>query len=327
MALNLHVEEQTFPVECYMRVMWSLLTETLNRWMEHKAQRLGAALAYYTVFSIAPLLVIVVAIVNFLYPGDSLAHIHNQISSFLGNGAADSIAATIRSMDRTKDALGTLIGIVTLVIGSTAAFGQLQDAMNTIWEVAPKSGRVITETIRTRLVSFLMVLGMCGILILSIAATTMLNIAIFYLAPIAPRAEFIWKIADFGISMAIATVWCALVYKMLPDVKIAWNDVWIGAAVTALLFNLGKLLTTAYLVRSTFATAYGAAGSLMVMLAWVYYSAQIVLLGAEFTYVYAKQSRSRIRPVRGAVFLSDAARIHQGIPKARMATTAMKRSE
>jgi len=300
-----------------MRTVWELISATFQEWLEDKAQRLGAALAYYAAFSLAPLLVIVVAIVSKVYAGDSITTIHAQVAGIIGSNAADAVVATMRALQSTHSGTtATTLSIIAILIGATAAFGSLQDAMNTIWEVAPKPRHFLIDLIRTRLVSFVMVFCFCLLLILSVAATTALAVASKYFQAVYPDTTFLWKYADYTLSLVLTTIVFATLYKVLPDVQLSWSDVSIGAFSTAILFTLGRIPLSLYLKHSTLSSAYGAAGSVMVLLAWVYYSAQILFLGAEFTQVYANRYGSRIKPARGAVFMSEEARIHQGIPHA-----------
>ncbi len=298
-----------------MRHFWALLSQTLNEWLEDKAQRMGAALAYYAAFSIAPLLILVVAITGFVYQEDTLGRVQSQIAMMAGDNAAEAIVATIRGVKNTPGgAAPTILSILTLLLGATGMFGQLQDAMNTIWEVTPKPRRFWADILRTRLLSFLMVVAICFLLLISLVVTTFLANVSKYFQDMLPFTASIWPIVDIGFSFAVTTMLFAAIFKILPDVDIAWGDVWLGAAATAALFAMGKIGIGLYLGRSSFTSAYGAAGSLLVLLAWVYYSSQILFFGAEFTWVYTKHYKHRLRPARGAVFLSEAARLHQGIP-------------
>ena len=296
-----------------------LLSTTFEEWLEDKAQRLGAALAYYTVFSLAPFLVIVVAITNRIFVGDSLEQIHAQVAGLIGYNAADVVVATMRVL-QAKDHGGfaTVLSIVAIFIGATGAFGSLQDAMNTIWEVTPKPRHFLVDLLRTRLMSFVMVVCFCLLLIVSLAASAAMAVTSVYYEARYPGTTTFWKLADYALSLALTTVVFATLYKVLPDVRLDWSDVSIGAVSTAVLFTLGRIPLSLYLKHSTLSSAYGAAGSVMVLLAWVYYSAQILFLGAEFTQVYARRYDSRLRTSRGAVFMSEATRIHQGIPHARI---------
>jgi membrane protein len=300
-----------------MRFVLSLITQTYNEWLEDKAERLGAALAYYAAFSIAPLLIIVVSVVGFFYKGDTLGQIERQIAIVAGDNAAEAIVATVRGIKAGGGSVkATIISIIALLIGATGVFTALQDAMNTIWEVTPKPRRFWSEILRTRFLSFALIIAISFLLLVSLVISAALAAISQYFQTLLPMAGQFWPLVDFAVSFITTTLLFAMIYKILPDVHIHWSDVWIGAAATAVLFAIGKIAIGLYLGRSAFASAYGAAGSLLVMLAWVYYSSQILFIGAEFTQVYANRYGKRLRPSRGAMFLSEEARINQGIPHA-----------
>jgi len=312
-----------------VRLAWELLVATFNEWIEDKAQRLGAALAYYTVFSIAPLLVIAVYMARLIYADDSLPRIYEQINAFMGPSVANVAVAAMEGLKMHGDSGGiaTVISVVVLLLGATAAFGSLQDAMNTIWEVTPKPRHLLIDLLRTRLISFLMVLCFCILLIVSVAASAALAIVTKFFEAQYPITAMIWKSADYGLSFVLMTLVFATLYKVLPDVRISWSDVSVGAAATALLFILGRIPLSMYLGSNALSSPYGAAGSILVLLAWVYYSSQILFLGAEFTQVYANRFGRRVRTARGAIFLSEASRIQQGIPHTQTIQDRLKKEE
>lgn len=298
-----------------MRAIGSLLSQTFNEWVEDKAERLGAALAYYAAFSISPLLVLVIAVVHFFYPGDTLAHVRSQIAMMIGDNAAQAFVSTIQGVKSSGGGItATVLSVIMLLLGATGVFAQLQDAMNTIWEVTPKPRRVWMEMLRMRFLSFALVLAICFLLLVSLVMSAMLAAVSAYFKQMLPFTAGVWPLVDFGVSFAVTTLLFASIYKILPDVHIAWSDVWIGAAATSVLFAIGKIVIGLYLGRGSFTSAYGAAGSILVVLAWVYYSSQILFLGAEFTQVYANRYGKRFRPARGSIFLGEQARIRQGIP-------------
>jgi membrane protein len=309
-----------------MHQFWALLSGTFSKWVEDKAPRLGAALAYYAAFSIAPLLVLVMHVVGFFYKGDTLPKIQEQVALMAGPNAAEAIVAVIRGLKSTGGSgTAAVLSLVILIIGATGMFGQLQDAMNTIWEVAPRPRRFWVDILRTRLLAFAVVIAICLVLLVSLVLTTVLANMSRYFQHLLPFTASVWPLVDFGVSFALTTLLFAAIFKILPDVDIGWSDVWLGAAATAALFAIGKIGIGLYLGRSSFTSAYGAAGSFLVLLAWVYYSAQILFFGAELTWVYTKEFKHRLRPARGAVFLTEEMRIHQGIPHNQTVEEAFKK--
>ena len=299
-----------------LRLVFDLLKMTFNEWNEDKAPRLAAALAYYTAFSIAPLLVIVIAVAGLAFGREAArGQIVDQIGGQIGIETAEIIQTMIENTnDEDTGIIATVIGVVTVILGAAGFFGQLQDALNTVWEVAPKSGGGIIGMLKARFLSFTMVLGIGFLLIVSLLASASLSYVSNFVVGVLPAAEFLAQVLNFIISFLVITLLFAMIYKVLPDVVIAWKDVWIGAAITALLFTIGKFLLGLYLGSSSISSTYGAAGSLVVLLVWVYYSAQILLFGAEFTQVYARLYGSRIVPSENAVFITEEKRAQEGMP-------------
>jgi membrane protein len=260
-------------------------------------------------------LVLIVGAASLIYQEDAAARVQSQIALVAGQNAAEAVSAFIRGAGNTNGGtIATVVSILTLLIGATGMFGQLQDAMNTIWEVTPKPRQLVTDILRTRLLSFLLVLAICALLLASLVATALLANVSKYFQHLLPFTATLWPLVDLGFSFVVTTILFAVIFKILPDVDISWSDVWLGAAVTAALFAVGKIVIGLYLGRSSFSSMYGAAGSLLVLLAWFYYSAQILFFGAEFTWVYTKNYKHRLRPARGAKFLAENERIRQGIP-------------
>jgi membrane protein len=294
---------------------WNLLKKTASEWSEDKVPRLGAALAYYTVFSIAPLLIIAIAMAGLVF-GDDAARgsVQAQLTSFLGADAAEAINGMIQNASKPASGiLATIIGIVTLLFGASGVFGQLKDAMNTIWEVAPKPGRGIMGIIADRFLSFTLVLGIGFLLLVSLLISTVLDALKGYV--FGDDLGILFQILNFAISFGVITLLFAMIYKILPDVEIKWRDVWIGAVVTAFLFTIGKFLISLYISKSAPDSTYGAAGSLVLILIWIYYSAQILFFGAEFTQVYANQYGSHVVASKNAVPITEEARAQQGMPR------------
>ncbi|OYE03567.1 YihY/virulence factor BrkB family protein [Nostoc sp. 'Peltigera membranacea cyanobiont' 232] len=289
------------------QAIWKLFQETFKEWSDDKASRLAAALAYYTIFSIAPLLIIVIAIAGAVF-GEEAARgqIVGQIQGLVGIEGAKFLESAIQNANQPKTgAIASIISVVVLLVGATGLFTELQDAMNTIWEVKPKPGRGVTNIIRLRVLSFAMVIGIGFLLLVSLVISTALTTLVTFFSNLLPGVDFLWQLVNFILSFAITTVLFGLIFKVLPDVEIAWSDVLVGASLTSVLFSIGRFLLGQYLGNGSFGSAYGAAGSLVVILAWVNYAAQILFFGAEFTQVYARRYGSGITPTKHAIPLSD----------------------
>lgn len=293
-----------------------LIRQTFADWSEDKASRLAAALAYYTIFSIPPLLIIVIAIAAQVFERSLVQQqIVSQITGLVGQTGAEAIEAILENASEPEDSLlAATVSIITLLLGASGVFGQLHDALNTIWEVQPKPGRGLLGTLKDRFFSFTMVLGVGFLLLVSLIVSTLLQAFNELVSAALPSFLFVAQILNFLVSFSVITVLFALIYKVVPDVKVAWRDVAVGSLVTAFLFTVGKWAIGLYLGNSAPGSTYGAAGSLIVLLLWVYYSAQILFLGAEFTQVYANKYGSRIVADETAVSLTPAARAQQGIP-------------
>ena len=294
--------------------MWPLLRATMSDWYEDRAQRIGAALAYYTIFALAPGLVIVMALAGLMLGPGAESQIIEQIRELIGEQGAAAIEATIRSArNETLGATGTALALIPLVFGLWGVFGELQDGLNTIWGVTPKPGRRIRDILKERFWSFAMVVGIGFVLLVSLVLSAWLAAVGTYVGSLLPAPATGLEALNFVISFVVITGSFALIFKLLPDVRIAWRDVWLGAAVTSLFFTVGKFLIGLYLGKSAVASAYGAAGSLVIIVVWVYYSAQILLLGAEFTKVWTKRRGSGFVPEKTAVPVTQEARAEQGL--------------
>ena len=294
--------------------MWPLLRATMSDWYEDRAQRIGAALAYYTIFALAPGLVIVMALAGLMLGPGAESQIIEQIRDLIGKQGAAAIEATIRSArNETLGATGTALALIPLVFGLWGVFGELQDGLNTIWGVTPKPGRRIRDILKERFWSFAMVVGIGFVLLVSLVLSAWLAAVGTYVGSLLPAPATGLEALNFVISFVVITGSFALIFKLLPDVKIAWRDVWLGAAVTSLFFTVGKFLIGLYLGKSAVASAYGAAGSLVIIVVWVYYSAQILLFGAEFTKVWTKRRGSGFVPDQTAVPVTQEARAEQGL--------------
>jgi membrane protein len=294
-----------------------MIRETFSEWSEDKVPRLGAALAYYAVFSLAPLLVIAIAVASLVFDQAEVQRgVVEQVGGLVGSEGAGLVETMIQNAQRPGTGLlATILGVGGLLLGALGAFGQLQDALNTIWEVKPKPGGGVLAILRDRLLSLSMVLVVGFLLLVSLVVSAGLSAVGNFVAGLLPESELLLQVLNFVLSFVVITVLFALMFKYMPDAKIAWGDVWIGAAITALLFTIGKVLIGLYLGNASVTSSYGAAGSLAVLLLWMYYSAQIFFLGAEFTQVYANRFGSRVVPAENAVRVTAEDRAQQGIPK------------
>ena len=270
----------------------NLLKETAGAWNGDYAPSMGAALSYYTLFSIAPLLLIVIAVAGLVFGADAArGEMFGQLAGLIGPDGAKAVEGLLQAADRpAQGTLATIIGIFTLLLGATTVFGELQNALDRIWRAPARAvAKGWWNLLRTRLLSFGMILGIAFLLIVSLVTSA----AISALGKWWGAAEVIAHVLEIVLRFGLTTVLFALIYKFIPRVHVGWHDVWIGAAVTALLFAVGKFLIGLYLGKSSVGSAFGAAGSLVVVMVWVYYSAQIFLFGAEFTWVYAHEYGSR----------------------------------
>jgi membrane protein len=292
-----------------------LLKTAFDCWLDAKAPRLGAALAFYAVVSLAPLLVFALFAAALVYgPDAATGKLASELEGTLGRAMADALQEMIRNSHQPGQGLAqTILGVAMVLFGASGVFVGLQDAMNTIWQVAPRPGRALLGMIRDRALSFTMVIGVCFVLLVSLVLTSVLAILVELYPSYLPGGAFLWQGLNYAVSFIVVTVLFALILKVLPDAVIRWPDVWIGAVTTALLFTLGKYVLGIYFTHASVATGYGAAGSLLIALLWVYYVAQVFLFGAAFTRTYALQFGSGVRPTANAVVLSPADRAREGI--------------
>jgi len=279
---------------------WALLKKTIANFGEDDCMSLAGALAFYTALSLAPLLILLLRIASLLGEEKQAALI-SKIQEMVGPQAAEAVSMVIDSAGE-QPGWGTIAGIVSLLIllfSATGVFAQLQASLNRIWDVEPRKSEGIKGFIRKRLLSAGMILAIAFLLLVSLVASSIIGIII-------PQGAIIWQWVDLGVSLCVFILLFGLMYKYLPDVKIAWRDVWLGATVTAVLFAIGKFGVVLYLAHSSTASSYGAAGSLLVLLLWVYYSSLLVFLGAEFTQAYARQRGRAIEPDEHAQWARDA---------------------
>lgn len=291
-----------------------LVKDTFKEWTEDNVPLLAAALAYYTVFSLAPLLIIAIAIAGAVF-GEAAAQgeLVNQIQGLVGRDGAEAIQGMIQNAHKPGSGgiFSTIVGIVLLLVGASGVFGQLQTALNTIWEVKPKPGQGMRSFLQSRFLSFAMVVVIGFLLLVSLLLSAILAGISTFFSGFIPQYAMLGQLINFIISFGVITLLFASIYKFLPDVHVPWKNLWVGSAVTALLFNIGKHLLGLYLGSSSVGSTYGAAGSFVVLLVWVFYSAQILLIGAEFTQVYSKYRGTPIRPSKHAVRVQEELVDHQ----------------
>jgi len=284
----------------------SILEETAAQWSRDDAARLAASLSLYTLLSVAPLLVIAVSVAGMVFGAEAArGQISQQISTVVGPEAGKAIEGLVaNAQSPTTGILSTVIGTVVLLFGASGVFGELQGALNRIWDVKPKPGRGVMGMLRDRFLSFSMVMGVAFLLLVSLVISAGLAGLTGYFQSLLPM-PVLWHVFDFIVGFALTTVLFALMFKVVPDVKISWRDVWVGGLATALAFSIGRTALAWYVGRSSTVSPFGAAGSLVALVVWIYYSAQILFMGAEFAQVYAGRYGSRIVPSDNAVPLAD----------------------
>lgn len=282
--------------------VWNLSKETAKDWLDDDAPSLAAALAYYALLSLAPLLVISVGVAGwFLGSEAARGQVSGQLSSIVGSEAADGIQSVVASANEPKrGVIGAVVGIVTLFVGASGVFGQLQTSLDRIWEVKPKPDRGFWVQVKERFFSFTMVLGVAFLLLVSLVLSSLLSSVGQFLADTLPGGAVVWQVINFALSFGVVSLLFALIFKVVPDAKVQWRDVWVGAIVTALLFTIGKQVLGLYLGKAALGSSYGAAGSIVALVVWVYYAAQILFMGAEFTQVQARHRGATIEPTANA---------------------------
>jgi membrane protein len=292
---------------------WQVCKDTVKAWSDDFAPSMGAAISYYTVFSLAPLLVLIIAIAGLVFGAEAVrGQIAGQLSSLMGQETAQAIEGMIESASTSDSGWwASALSVVVLLVGATSVFAELQSALDRIWHV-PESKKPsgLWGLLRARLFSFGLILGLAFLLMVSLAVSAALAAVGTYLGGLLPGQELLLHALNVAVSLSVLTVLFAMIFKLMPTVKVAWRDVWIGAAVTAALFEIGKMLIGLYLGKSSLADSFAGAGALVILLAWVYYAAQIFLLGAEFTKVYAyshgsAQNRAAPQPTGDAPTRSD----------------------
>lgn len=279
-----------------------LFRDTARDWSADEASTHAAALSFYTLFSISPLLVVIIAVAGLFYGQDqAAAQAMDQVRGIMGPQATAAVETILRNTgSRGTGLMATAIGLMGVLLGASGVFGHLQGALNRMWRVRPKAGRGVKGLVRDRLLSFSLVVFMGLLLMVSLVATTALAAVGETLAPYLPFSSAALQAFNFAVSMGATALLFAILYKALPDARMRWRDLWAGAIATAFLFSVGRFLIGLYLARGSVSSPYGAAGSLVVLLLWIYYSSQVLFFGAEFTRTFAERFGSGIAPKRGA---------------------------
>jgi YihY family inner membrane protein len=290
---------------------WLMIKATANAWVDDYAPSMGAALSYYTLFSLAPMLIIVIAVAGMVF-GEEAAQgeIVGQLRGIVGMEGAVAVEEILKAArEPAKGAVATIVGVVVLLVGATAIFVELQSALDRIWRVPAVEGESgIWQLLRSRLLSFGLIFGLGFLLIVSLVVSAALAALGKFWSAWFAGWDTVLHLLDFAVSIATFTLVFAMIYKIMPRARVPWRDVWTGAAVTAILFTIGKVLIGLYLGKSGLASGFGAAGSIVVLIAWIYYSAQIFLFGAEYTWVYANRHGSRSREPAPARAITPRAR-------------------
>jgi membrane protein len=295
---------------CKFKAIYQLLNDAIRAFVAGDIVSQGAALSYYTFFAIAPLFVIALAIAGFWFGQETARReLFGQLNQLVGKEGGDAIQSVVMAASGSKAGFwATCIAGGTLAVAATGVFVQLQNSLNKLWGVQQIQGKGLRNFIRHRLLSFAMVLGVGFLLLVSLICSAGLAALGNVIGDFITGKEILLKTLNFAISLGIITVLFTMIFKFLPDVKIAWRDVWLGGFITALLFNLGKILIGIYLGRSSLSSVYGTMGSLVILLLWVYYSAQILFFGAQFTYVYTRRFGVPPKPIQGVKFIPTSAR-------------------
>ena len=311
----------------HLRHLLPLLKDAASDWVDDGAMRLSSSLAYYAIFSLAPLLVIVISMAG-LFFGEEAARgeLAHQIASLAGRGAGEAIQSAIQSSAAQKatGVLATILSTALLLFGASTVFAELKDALNTIWGVVVKPGRPFLTLVHDRFFSFWIVLAIGFLLLVSLVINVLITALGSSMSGRLQLPPAVCQAWDFVISFAVVSGLFAMIFKMLPNVRIRWRDVWLGAVATAFLFTLGKFAIGYYLATSSIASSFGAAGSVVIVLIWIYYSACILFFGTELTKVYARKFGSGIVPNSRAVLVADILRARLLLPCAIGAASARK---
>jgi membrane protein len=306
-----------------LKLAWIMLAEIFSKWNEHKVIRMGAALAYYGIFAIAPVLMIAIAIAGLVYGRTATeGNIVRSISGVIGSSTALFVQELVESASKPRAGIiAAVVGVAGILLGSVGYFLQLKDALNTVWEVVPKPGYRPMDLLRKNALSFVMVLGLGFLLLASLLLTAGLGAADSLVGRFVPGSETLWQLVDLSLSFGLVTLLFACIFKILPDVHIPWSDVWPGAVLTALLFTMAQIALSVIIRHVNPGLAFGVAGGLVVILMWVNLASLILLFGAEFIRVYSMRFGSRVKPKAYAEALTKEAKAVQGIPAKDLSTT------
>ncbi len=309
----------------HVRELIPLVKQAASDWVDDGAMRLSSSLAYYAIFSLAPLIVIVVSISGIVF-GEEAARgeLSQQIATLAGKDAGAAIQAAVQSSAAQPNAgtLATVVGTGLLLFGASTVFAELKDTLNTVWGVVVKPGRPFFTLVRDRFLSFSIVLAVGFLLLISLVLSILLGALGIYMSGRIQLPPVVWQAWDFILSFVVVSGLFAMIFKLLPNVRLRWRDVWLGALLTALLFTVGKFVIGYYLATSSVASPYGAAGSVVVVLVWIYYSSCILFFGAEITKGYARMFGSGISPNSHAVLIDDLMRARLGVSTATIAAAA-----
>ena len=301
------------------RDLLSILKKAASDWVDDGAMRLSSSLAYYAIFSLAPLLVILISMAGLVF-GEEAARgqLSQQIAAIVGKGAGEAIQSAVQSSAAQKSTgvLATVLSTALLLFGSSTVFAELKDSLNIIWGVVVKPGRPFLTLLHDRFFSFSIVLAIGFLLLVSLVISVLLAALGLYMSGRFRFPPAVWQAWDFVISFAVVSGLFAMIFKLLPNVQLRWRDVWLGAVATSLLFTLGKFVIGYYLATSSIASSFGAAGSVVIVLAWIYYSACILFFGAEITKGYVQRLGSGIVPNSRAVLVDDLLRARLGVTTA-----------
>lgn len=300
---------------------------SFSRWQSDNAMRMAAALAYYTVFSLAPLILAAISVAGLFFgPEAATGQIYAQLKGALGASVAASIEELVKAASKPAEGIwGAIVAFLLVLLGASGVFGELKDSLNVIWRVPKKESSGIMDWIRGRFLSITMVLGVCFLLLVSLVVNAGLGVAAEFGTSLVPGIPAVMQVVTTVVSFGMITVLFALLFKYLPDTKVTWHDVWIGSAVTAFLFTVGKTGLEIYIAKASPASVYGAAGTLALVLIWVYYSAQIFFMGAEFTAIFAQEEGSRSANEAKATLLPGAGGLVPGpLPAPALAVTAAR---